>query len=75
MHRTPAGFPLGIPGTFDEIDGAIQQAPQPMRQASFCESGLVFIREKTGPCRRLSSKTTPCNEIKLSQDRELLFFK
>src|SRR5581483_9817375 len=29
MHRTPAGFPPGIPGIGDEMDGAIQQAPQP----------------------------------------------
>lgn len=28
MQRTPAGFPSGIPGIGDEIDGIIQQAPQ-----------------------------------------------
>ena len=28
MQRTPAGLPLGMPGIGDEIDGAIQQAPQ-----------------------------------------------
>jgi hypothetical protein len=33
-QRTPAGFPFGIPGIGDEIDGAIQQAPQPARQES-----------------------------------------
>jgi oxygen-independent coproporphyrinogen-3 oxidase len=31
-QRTPAGFPSGIPGTGDEMDGAMQQAAQPMRQ-------------------------------------------
>lgn len=32
MQRTPAGLPSGIPGIGDEIDGAMQQAPQPARQ-------------------------------------------
>jgi len=32
MHLTPAGFPPGIPGIGDEIDKAMQQAPQPSRQ-------------------------------------------
>lgn len=32
MQRTPAGFPPGIPGMGDEIDGAVQQAPHPLRQ-------------------------------------------
>jgi len=27
MHLTPAGFPSGIPGMGEDIDGAIQQAP------------------------------------------------
>lgn len=29
----PAGFPCGSPGIGEEIDGAIQQAPQPGRQS------------------------------------------
>ena len=33
-HRTPAGLPSGMPGIGDEMDGAIQQAPQPSRQLS-----------------------------------------
>jgi hypothetical protein len=33
MQRTPAGFPSGIPGIGDEIDGAMQHAPQPERQS------------------------------------------
>jgi hypothetical protein len=32
-QRTPAGFPCGIPGIAEEIDGAMQQAAQPGRQA------------------------------------------
>lgn len=31
-HETPAGFPAGIPGIGDEIEGAMQQAPHPGRQ-------------------------------------------
>ena len=29
MQRTPAGLPPGMPGIGEEIDGAMQQAPQP----------------------------------------------
>jgi hypothetical protein len=32
-QRAPAGFPPGIPGIGDEIDGAVQQAPQPTLQS------------------------------------------
>ncbi len=32
-QRTPAGLPSGIPGMALEIDGAVQQAPQPARQS------------------------------------------
>ena len=32
MQGTPAGLPKGMPGIGLEIDGAIQQAPQPARQ-------------------------------------------
>jgi hypothetical protein len=31
MQRIPAGLPPGIPGIGEEIDGAMQQAPQPGR--------------------------------------------
>src|SRR3989304_3858955 len=34
IHRTPAGLPLGMPGIGDEIDSAIQQAPQPILQST-----------------------------------------
>jgi hypothetical protein len=33
MQRTPAGLPCGMPGIGDEIEGAMQQAPQPGRQS------------------------------------------
>ena len=29
----PAGLPLGMPGMGDEMDGAMQQAPQPGRHS------------------------------------------
>ncbi|MDQ9170108.1 hypothetical protein Q8A64_06735 [Oxalobacteraceae bacterium R-40] len=32
MHGTPAGLPSGMPGIGDEIDGAMQQAAQALRQ-------------------------------------------
>ena len=28
MQRTPAALPLGMPGMGDDMDGAMQQAPQ-----------------------------------------------
>src|SRR3989339_464476 len=34
IHRTPAGLPFGMPGIGDEIDSAIQQAPQPILQST-----------------------------------------
>jgi hypothetical protein len=34
MQRSPAALPRGIPGIGDEIDGAIQQAPHPLRHCS-----------------------------------------
>jgi hypothetical protein len=38
-QRTPAGLPFGIPGIGELIDGAVQQAPHPGRQAN----GWSFI--------------------------------
>lgn len=32
-HLVFIGLPYGIPGIGDEIEGAIQQAPQPLRQS------------------------------------------
>jgi hypothetical protein len=32
-HGTPAGLPRGMPGIGELIDGAVQQAAQPVRQA------------------------------------------
>jgi len=32
QQRIPAGFPCGMPGIGDEIEGAMQQAAQPERQ-------------------------------------------
>src|SRR6202162_974999 len=38
-QRTPAGLPFAIPGRADEMDGAIQHAPQPIRQSM----GLILL--------------------------------
>lgn len=35
IQRTPAGFPLGMPGMGDVIEGAVQQAPHPARQLTW----------------------------------------
>lgn len=32
-QRAPAGLPFGMPGIGEEIDGAMQQAPQPARHS------------------------------------------
>jgi hypothetical protein len=39
-HRTPAGLPPGIPGIGELIEGAMQHAPQPVRQSM--EMSLEF---------------------------------
>jgi hypothetical protein len=46
-QRTPAGFPFGIPGMGLVIDGAVQQAPQPGRQAR-AGSGMVIRGNRDG---------------------------
>lgn len=33
-HRSPARLPSGMPGMGDDIEGAMQQAPQPGRQVN-----------------------------------------
>lgn len=33
MQRTPAGLPWGMPGMGEEMEGAVQQAPQPGRHS------------------------------------------
>jgi len=42
MHLTPTGLPSGIPGNGDEIDVAIQQAPQPLRHSM--AQGFEFMQ-------------------------------
>jgi len=41
-QRTPAGLPSGMPGIGEEIDGAMQQAPQPRRQGN-SGSGMAEV--------------------------------
>ena len=50
MQATPAGFPLGIPGIGELIEGAIQQAPQLLRHSIlsvFINGGAIV--EKNSP--------------------------
>jgi hypothetical protein len=44
MHLTPAGLPSGIPGIGEDIDKAMQQAPQFSRQIIL--KGLKAQRHK-----------------------------
>jgi hypothetical protein len=46
MHFTPTGLPSGIPGTGDEIDNAIQQAPQPFRHSIMQDKSKKIKVEK-----------------------------
>ena len=44
MQGAPAALPFGIPGIGDEIDGAMQHAPQAARQSeSMISSGMPHI--------------------------------
>lgn len=40
MHLTPAGFPSGMPGIWDDIDITMQHAPHPGLQ--FMDANLVI---------------------------------
>jgi hypothetical protein len=44
MQLTPAGFPEGISGIAEEIDGAIQHAPQPGRQSIGVSLLITWLR-------------------------------
>ena len=55
MHGTPAGLPFGMPGIGDDIDGAMQHAPQPGRQfifkslvSSYCTGHSYFDKKLHG---------------------------
>jgi hypothetical protein len=41
MHLLPAGFPSGIPGMGDDIDGAMQHAPHPGLHSIIVSFGLL----------------------------------
>jgi len=50
-QRTPAGLPPAMPGIGDEIDGAIQHAPQPERQsvgAGIVGGGFIGVHRGFG---------------------------
>ena len=48
MQRTPAGLPFGMPGIGVEIEGAMQQAPQPGRQSMRDYSLAVLAPARVG---------------------------
>lgn len=54
MHRTPAGFPSGMPGMGLVIEGAVQHAPQAGRQSMrHCNRrasaiGRLFLTRRRG---------------------------
>jgi hypothetical protein len=48
----PAGFPFGMPGIGELIEGAVQQAPQPGRQLT--GAGEEIIEVNTGVGQRNS---------------------
>lgn len=52
-QRTPAGLPCGMPGIGEEMDGAVQQAPQPGRQfmANDRETGANSVTRTPRPVR------------------------
>jgi hypothetical protein len=52
MHLTPAGLPLGIPGKEEEIDNAIQQAPQFERQSINVIKGIKAQRRMGATAQR-----------------------
>jgi hypothetical protein len=55
LQRMPAGLPFGIPGIGEEIDGAIQQAPQPVRHSTRWVRDLMqpyFSRNLAGFAKR-----------------------
>jgi hypothetical protein len=43
MQRTPAGLPWGIPGMGEEMEGAIQHAPQPILQFIVRLFSVIFL--------------------------------
>jgi hypothetical protein len=48
MQGTPAGLPSGMPGIGDEIDGAMQQAEQALRQ--FIAADLISFIKRDASC-------------------------
>ena len=44
MQRTPAGLPFGMPGIGLVIEGAVQQAPQSLRQAGAVRLWFMILR-------------------------------
>jgi hypothetical protein len=56
MQGTPAGLPCGIPGIGLVMDGAMQQAPQPDRQATVDSDATAAVAEWAAGIAGLSSR-------------------
>jgi hypothetical protein len=44
----PAGFPFGMPGIGELIEGAVQQAPQPGRQLAGADEESIEVNTGVG---------------------------
>jgi len=53
----PAGFPWGIPGMDDEMDGAMQQAAQPGRHCTAADFSLLLVIPSSFAPREKRAKT------------------
>lgn len=54
MHRIPAGFPSGIPGMYEDMDGAVQHAPQPTLQSMPSTPAFRTVRRDPARYRHTS---------------------
>ncbi|GJK51881.1 hypothetical protein TUM17560_42580 [Serratia marcescens] len=60
MQRVLAGLPFGMPGIGLDIDGAIQQAPQSLRQSISATPGGLGKRSATIAAVRGGRQQNPC---------------
>ena len=74
-QRTPEGFPWGIPGRAEEMDGAMQHAPHPIRQSillQFLHIMLFFSQLKVLIANRLSNGLPVRLSTRLHHSPEML---
>lgn len=56
-QRTPAGFPSGMPGIGDEIEGAVQHAPHAGRQS--IAGRITFCTGRTAGGKQMPDEKLP----------------